>query len=360
VSAHVEGCPASGWRSRRVRQPSVSDTGCQNLHCTDRLRACVALWCGAETRFWENNPVTSNTFRYDARTKQLWTNVSVLGSLSNTSGRACLRAGLPVRAGVDWSWNQTVSMWWCDESPESQWHITSAAVVSLAPGGGCLTAISGRWSHDGPPPVLPPTPGAPGGDCDPVCPDGCRSDACKTLPFCNSALSFQARALDLISRVPDLSKPDLMMSTAINPPGCLGLSKSWMFFGEAQHGMCVCSLRPHKVSRNTVSSENARVRVCVPGLARNCDNPSDPAQVGRCATSFPSLVGLGATYNRTLWRAMGTAISDEARAWYNIAGNKNNVPLTMWAPVSVTTYALMRYHDTLSIDSSLYDYIIII
>jgi hypothetical protein len=32
----------------------------------------------------------------------------------------------------------------------------------------------------------------------------------------------------------------------------------------------------------------------------------------------------------------------------------------MWAPVSVTTYALMRYHDTLSIDSSLYDYIIII
>jgi hypothetical protein len=57
---------------------------------------------------------------------------------------------------------------------------------------------------------------------------------------------------------------------------------------------------------------------------------------------------------------MGTAISDEARAWYNIAGNKNNVPLTMWAPVSVTTYALMRYHDTLSIDSSLYDYIIII
>jgi beta-glucosidase-like glycosyl hydrolase len=29
---------------------------------------------------------------------------------------------------------------------------------------------------------------------------------------------------------------------------------------------------------------------------------------------------------------MGTAISDEARAWYNVAGNLNNVPLTMWAP----------------------------
>ena len=38
-----------------------------------------------------------------------------------------------------------------------------------------------------------------------------------------------------------------------------------MFFGEAQHG-----------------------------LARNCNDPNDPAQVGICATSFPSLVGIGA------------------------------------------------------------------
>ena len=39
---------------------------------------------------------------------------------------------------------------------------------------------------------------------------------------------------------------------------------------------------------------------------------------GLCATSFPSLVGIGATGNKTLFRAMGAAISDEARAWYNL------------------------------------------
>ena len=29
---------------------------------------------------------------------------------------------------------------------------------------------------------------------------------------------------------------------------------------------------------------------------------------------------------------MGTAISTEGRAWFNVAGNINNVPLTVWAP----------------------------
>ena len=246
-------------------------------------------------RYWGNNPVTSNTFNFEPDTGELWINVTSHGSLTNTSGRACLRAGLPVPAAVDWSRNATVAMWWCDGTPEARWKVQGSSIVSMAAGGGCLTAISK-------PPLLP-TPGAPGGDSAPVCEDGCNSEPCKGFPFCDTKLSWQARATDLIGRVTDSVKPNLMMSTAINPPPSLGLAKSWQFFGEAQHG-----------------------------LARGCHNSQDPAQVGVCATSFPSLVGIGATYNRSLWAAMGTAISDEARAWYNVAGNRNNVPLTMWAP----------------------------
>ena len=307
----VLGNPSQAWvysapglwpnGSFNAHLPNIHSTGNSSIFCVSARGGLPGFWAEVtpcqttfKTRYWGNNPVASNTLRFNAATGEIWTNVSAHGSLSNMSGRACLRAGLPVPAGVDWSRNTTVSMWWCDGAPESKWKVLAESIVSMAPGGGCLSAI--------PKPPLPPTPGPPGGECGPVCTDGCDDAECKDLPFCNTKLSWNERAKDLISRVSS-QKPNLMMSTAINPPNCLGFSKSWMFFGEAQHG-----------------------------LARNCNDPNDPAQVGICATSFPSLVGIGATYNRTLWRAMGTAISDEARAWYNVAGNRNNVPLTMWAP----------------------------
>ena len=109
-------------------------------------------------------------------------------------------------------------MWWCDGSPASKWKVQGSSIVSMAAGGGCLSAI--------PKPPLLPTPAAPGGDCGgvPTCSDGCRSDGCKNLPFCDTKLSWSARAKDLIGRVPDRLKPDLMMSTAINPPNCLEAS----------------------------------------------------------------------------------------------------------------------------------------
>lgn len=39
---------------------------------------------------------------------------------------------------------------------------------------------------------------------------------------------------------------------------------------------------------------------------RSCIGPN------QCATEFPGPTGLGASFNRTLWRAKGIALSDES------------------------------------------------
>ena len=50
-----------------------------------------------------------------------------------------------------------------------------------------------------------------------------------------------------------------------------------------------------------------------------------------CPTSFPHGLALGATFNRSLWHAIGEAISDEARALHN----QNNIAgLYLWSFVT--------------------------
>jgi beta-glucosidase-like glycosyl hydrolase len=48
-----------------------------------------------------------------------------------------------------------------------------------------------------------------------------------------------------------------------------------------------------------------------------------------CATSFPAGIGLGATFNRTLWSAIGQAIGTEGRAYHN---KKVGAGIIYWAP----------------------------
>jgi beta-D-xylosidase 4 len=60
-----------------------------------------------------------------------------------------------------------------------------------------------------------------------------------------------------------------------------------------------------------------------------CESPavnfSSPTPTG---TSFPEIIGMGATMDRQLWAAMGTAVGREARAMLNVghAGGE------FWAP----------------------------
>ena len=127
--------------------PNIHGAGNSSSLCVSTRGGLPGFWAEIspcqttfKTRYWGNNLVTSNTLHFNASTHELWTNVTLEGSLGNTSGRACLRAGLPVPAGVDWSWNETVSMWWCDGSPESRWQVSgntfAGTVTSMAPEGG--------------------------------------------------------------------------------------------------------------------------------------------------------------------------------------------------------------------------------
>ena len=57
------------------------------------------------------------------------------------------------------------------------------------------------------------------------------------------------------------------------------------------------------------------------GLGATCLSLANGSEA-RCPTIFPAPPGLGATFNRTLLRAIGDAISTEARAYNNFGGNR--------------------------------------
>ena len=118
------------------------------------------------------------------------------------------------------------------------------------------------------------------------------ADAGAQLPYCNSALPPAARASDLLSRLQPTEKA-AFLSASNNGFPRLGVPP--LRYGEALHGV--------------LSGCGARAPV----------TPSGFASTG-CPTSFPTGLALGASYNRTLWRAVGAVIGTEARALFNQGG----------------------------------------
>eukprot|EP00040_Diaphanoeca_grandis_P014695 m.74689 g.74689 ORF g.74689 m.74689 type:complete len:1106 (+) comp24690_c0_seq2:102-3419(+) len=259
-----------------------------------------------EPKFWgdEHAAITSSVWYQHpsvtlSEAVSLASNVSVHGTwhepgqplTGSSTGLACLTSSLP--SGGDWYFQpNTVGMWFCDGPSPVEWVIksdpprfTSASNTSM-----CLESV----------PVAPVVPPAPQPNVNPngtQCELGCMSAPCDTMPFCDTSLSPNARARDLISRLTDKEKGLAMTNLFVPALSQLGLSQSWLWFGEAQHGL---------------------LRGCLPN--------------NTCATSFPSLVGIGATGNKTLFTAMGKAISDEARAWFNVKGVGHDSNLAFWAP----------------------------
>ncbi|KAF4364403.1 hypothetical protein F8388_006980 [Cannabis sativa] len=116
------------------------------------------------------------------------------------------------------------------------------------------------------------------------------------LPFCNTSLSYEARANDLVSRLTLQEKVQQLVS------GSAGISRlgvpAYEWWSEALHG--VSNVGPGTKFNGTI-----------PG-----------------ATSFPAVILSAATFNESLWYKMGQVVSTEARAMYNtgLAG------LTYWSP----------------------------
>lgn len=92
------------------------------------------------------------------------------------------------------------------------------------------------------------------------------------LPFCNRALSLEARANDLVSRLTLTEKIGLLSNRAQAVPR-LGL-RAYEWWSEALHGVAFS-----------------------PGT-----HFAGPI---KCVTSFPQLIRLGVSFNKSLWNAVG-------------------------------------------------------
>ena len=255
-----------------------------------------------DSQVFGNNPITSATWRQGPN-GTLRTNISRAGSPLNNSGEACLFYSIPGGDPIngDWWTSGQVGMWWCDGAPPaSRWRFVKGQLQAAAgpKAGQCLL------STDMPLPTTKPVVPA-----DPVhhsvsCPKGCRGAPCNRYPYCDAMLSAQARAEDFVSRLSLQEKADAIMWLR---PQVARLGTPTLSVGEAQHGL----LKP-----------------CIDKQGVACNSPN--TSVCRCATSFPSLVGVGAAFNRSLFEQMGEVMGDEARAYFNVLHGDTN--MVFWAP----------------------------
>ena len=136
-----------------------------------------------------------------------------------------------------------------------------------------------------------------------LCLDAGSSANCTIPPFsgykyCDSTLTVQERVDDLLPRLQVAEKAQFLLAKGHTNGGVPGLGVTPFLYGECLHGV------------NT----------------HQCGTAA-PGSTG-CPTSFPHALGLGATFNRTLWTLVGETISTEARALFN----QGLIGLAMWAP----------------------------
>ena len=133
-----------------------------------------------------------------------------------------------------------------------------------------------------------------------LCLDAGTNTSCFQAPtsgyaYCNTSLNIDDRVEDLLSRMELFEKTQLLQN---NNPGVARLGIQRLPFAECLHGV-LCG----------------------------CGQPSGPDSTG-CPTSFPHALGLGATFNRSLWSHIANTISTEARALHN----QGVTGLAFWAP----------------------------
>lgn len=139
-----------------------------------------------------------------------------------------------------------------------------------------------------PPPAPPPGPNY----------QGCTTEAAKAQPYCNMSLSIDARVDSLVSALTLAEKATRMYS-------------------------CVdqCDTCPCPVDRLGLPPF-AYLLEANTGVAAKCLGP------GRCATIFPGPLGMGGSFNRSVFRAKGRVLGREVRAFNNFQGTRNLGPMT--------------------------------
>eukprot|EP00729_Bicosta_minor_P013999 gene13999-16097_t len=120
-----------------------------------------------------------------------------------------------------------------------------------------------------------------------------QSQACPTTtsyPWCDHTMAPEARAKLVVANLNDTEKSGILVNGAAGIPRINWPAYQW--WSEALHG----------VARDGV------------------------------ATSFPQICGVGASYNRTLFHAIGDVTSTEGRGKNNDVQGNMYKGLTFWAP----------------------------
>jgi hypothetical protein len=126
-------------------------------------------------------------------------------------------------------------------------------------------------------------------------------------PFCNRSLSVAARVADLVARIPDADKANLMTARGRG--------------GSGQHLQSIPELGVPSYYWGTNCLHSLNGGACV----------TDSAGVTRCPTNFPSGPAYGATFDRALIRAMAKAIGVELRAMFALRIGQPSIDC--WGPV---------------------------
>ncbi|PIA28627.1 hypothetical protein AQUCO_06800054v1 [Aquilegia coerulea] len=125
----------------------------------------------------------------------------------------------------------------------------------------------------------------------------CEDISLSKFPFCDQTLPYNVRVKDLVDR---MTLDEKIAQLGDSAPGVKRLGfPGYEWWSEALHG---------------VSDAGRAVRF-------DSVTPS--------ATSFPTVILTAAAFNESLWKSIGVAISNEARALHNVGLSSG---LTFWAP----------------------------
>jgi hypothetical protein len=156
------------------------------------------------------------------------------------------------------------------------------------------------------------------------------------MPFCNRSLSAQARAEDMVSRMSNQEKG----YTLTDHMGVTRLTDVRLMHIDGLHGIdgLGCWDKDNNICWDRTNTAECANRLwdskCVekPGYVPGGRLPTNYPNLTecRCATSFPSLVGVGASFNRSVFSSVGRVLSDEARAMFNMKVRESG--LFFWTP----------------------------
>ena len=270
---------------------------CSVLFVTLLPTALCAPLAGLRAQVWTCGGAAASAQAWQLDSAGDATIISLVGSF-NASTRHSLVLGA---AGNEATGAQLVQNVSGDASQTWQWNASSGTLV--ASNGHCLGA---RATICGSSLFLAPCTSAPLQswhwmlstgtlslrDDNALCLDARTQVSCadapySALPYCNMALDTEARLEDLVSRFDGEDFAQLLNTDGVGVPRWgvqLGVSQ----FAEALHGVWSSG-----------------------------DAPADPHTSSGNPTSFPHLLLLAASFNRSLWAAVANVIGDEAVAIRN-------------------------------------------